>query len=203
MKKISSILLFALLVCCFSCVLAPAAFCGSTTTDAAFILQAVTGIRENALGYTAADAAAILAGKPEGKPPAEPKTMQLVLEMGLSDAVNIDEPDISMMGYDIAEFSLDSNPSTGYSWRAVVGEAGIVEVSSEFARQESELPVPGRGGTEVFTIRALSAGTTTVSLYYGRHASAGFTDTDENGLDRDPLYVLTFTVRVYETYGKL
>jgi inhibitor of cysteine peptidase len=66
--------------------------------------------------------------------------------------------------------SLDSNPTTGYSW--VPGEeidSTIVELTdSEFLQTEKEEGMVGVGGFEVFTFEAKNSGQTEIILYYQR-----------------------------------
>ena len=65
--------------------------------------------------------------------------------------------------------TLDSNPSTGFSWalaensdESVLQEAGHQYVAPE----TSGTPVPGKGGEEVWIFRALKEGTSTISMEY-------------------------------------
>jgi len=68
------------------------------------------------------------------------------------------------------EFSiaLDSNPTTGYSWRlAGKLDEGVVQlVGAKF--QPPETPLKGAGGTRFYTFRAAGPGETTISLEYVR-----------------------------------
>ena len=102
---------------------------------------------------------------------------------------------IAGIGTNEISITLDSNPSTGYSWAYLLDSENSIMIESEYL-DNSIVQSPGRGGTERFVIRALAEGKTTLSLFYGRHAYMGFSDTDENGLDKDPLYVLTLEITV-------
>ncbi len=57
---------------------------------------------------------------------------------------------------------VDSNPSTGYHWD-IVGELNGVEfVSTEYTADEPVMP--GSGGVDVWTFKAVSAGQTQITL---------------------------------------
>ena len=68
---------------------------------------------------------------------------------------------------------LESNPTTGYRWQLIEPlDDGILEfVGDEYKGLEGERI--GAGGEEVFTFRALSQGTTTISLGYVRRWKEG------------------------------
>ena len=55
-----------------------------------------------------------------------------------------------------------SNPSTGYYWQIVNDLNGVEFVSSEY--QAEEPVMPGSGGVEVWTFKAISAGETQIIL---------------------------------------
>ncbi|MBI5946449.1 MAG: protease inhibitor I42 family protein [Chloroflexi bacterium] len=61
---------------------------------------------------------------------------------------------------------IDSNPTTGYHWEIVDElDANVVEfVSKDF--KGSEPVMPGSGGVDVWTFKALSAGKTHITLGY-------------------------------------
>ena len=78
-----------------------------------------------------------------------------------------------------------SNPSTGYHWDIIPElDKNIVAFAEQnyFAEQPV---VPGSGGMEVWTFRAVSAGDTTVVLGYY-----------PPGNDNDPEEVVTFSIHV-------
>jgi inhibitor of cysteine peptidase len=68
--------------------------------------------------------------------------------------------------------TLPSNPSTGYRWELQAGAAGVVEQVGQAEFQPSPddtgLPRVGAGGVEVFRLRAIRAGDTTLHFVYRR-----------------------------------
>lgn len=66
--------------------------------------------------------------------------------------------------------ALASNPSTGYSWAIVSPEPAFLELDGEpkFVPAGSTTQVPGAGGTQVFTLKATGAGTSTLNMGYSR-----------------------------------
>lgn len=62
---------------------------------------------------------------------------------------------------------LDSNPTTGYSWKASFDEAYLSLDSQEFVSQ-GEPGMVGAGGTETFTFTGLKQGTVDVTFSYAR-----------------------------------
>jgi len=65
--------------------------------------------------------------------------------------------------------SLDSNPSTGYSWEVTSSLPAWLElIGSEYIPTPTDPPVIGGGGTEEWTFRANAAGTATVTFEYRR-----------------------------------
>jgi inhibitor of cysteine peptidase len=67
--------------------------------------------------------------------------------------------------------TLDSNKTTGYSWNlsAISDTAVIQKVSDEYiAPEQTDPPLMGQGGQEVWTFEALAAGTATISMKYIR-----------------------------------
>jgi inhibitor of cysteine peptidase len=59
---------------------------------------------------------------------------------------------------------IDSNPSTGYHWEMIgeLDESIVQFVSSEYRADEPVMP--GSGGKNVWTFKALAAGETTITL---------------------------------------
>jgi inhibitor of cysteine peptidase len=83
------------------------------------------------------------------------------------------------------ELVLPSNPSTGYHWDII---PELDETIVQFVEQNyvAEQPViPGSGGVDVWTFRAVSAGDTTVVLGYY-----------PPGNPDDPQEVVTFSIHV-------
>ena len=69
-------------------------------------------------------------------------------------------------------FTLDSNPTTGYSWQVEQSEE-LFEVKSSFAAGETDKQVTGAGGEETITLVPLKAGKTEVTLTYARPWEGG------------------------------
>ena len=72
-----------------------------------------------------------------------------------------------------AEFSIvvDSNPSTGFSWKVVEPlDARVAFVSQDYAGGSpvGEAPMPGRGGKATLRFKAVAAGEAKVTLRYAR-----------------------------------
>jgi inhibitor of cysteine peptidase len=66
------------------------------------------------------------------------------------------------------QFSLQSNPTTGYHWQfAKPWDAKLLNLSStRYKKPSSELP--GAGGEQVWSFKALAEGKTTLALVYVR-----------------------------------
>jgi predicted secreted protein len=81
---------------------------------------------------------------------------------------------------------IESNPSTGYHWDLVdePDESVVQFVSNEFRGGEDAMP--GSGGVEVWTFKAVSAGEATINLGY-------YPPSNE---PTDPQQTVTFTVTV-------
>jgi len=65
--------------------------------------------------------------------------------------------------------TLDSNISTGYSWNenANIGDRSVLQ-QIDHKYQPPATPMPGAGGKEVWTFKALKAGKSTISMEYRR-----------------------------------
>jgi len=65
--------------------------------------------------------------------------------------------------------TLESNPTTGYSWQVVpVDPAILKQVGNAEFKSSAPPPVVGAGGTETFRFETVGAGTTTLKLNYHR-----------------------------------
>ncbi len=89
--------------------------------------------------------------------------------------VNVDEDDdggqVVFKQGQVLVVTLESNPSTGYSWSVVENQDSILEQvgESEFVQPEqSDPPMVGVGGWEVFRFKAVSTGQETLELIYRR-----------------------------------
>lgn len=61
---------------------------------------------------------------------------------------------------------VDSNPSTGYTWKAVFDKKVLKLQKSVYTRPEQQ--IPGRGGKQTYVFRPVKAGKTTLELQYAR-----------------------------------
>ncbi|MEQ8170759.1 MAG: protease inhibitor I42 family protein, partial [Candidatus Eremiobacterota bacterium] len=63
--------------------------------------------------------------------------------------------------------TLDSNPSTGYKWELNgIDETKVAFISCKYAKADNLLP--GSGGKEIWTLKALKKGKTVISFKYAR-----------------------------------
>ena len=67
----------------------------------------------------------------------------------------------------IMKLSLDSNPTTGYSW-TVTQEPELFNVGEEYLENAHEEGMTGVGGQQVFSLAPKEAGTTEVTFTYAR-----------------------------------
>jgi inhibitor of cysteine peptidase len=90
---------------------------------------------------------------------------------------------------EVMSISLESNPSTGYSWFAISTSTGILAQLGEPQYQppsSSGTPMLGAAGTDTFFFQAVSAGMVTLTLEYKRAWEANIA----------PLTTFTITVIV-------
>lgn len=67
--------------------------------------------------------------------------------------------------------TLESNPSTGYSWYAAISDTAVLAQMGEpeyTAPAESSTPLVGASGTQTFLFQAAASGITTLTLEYKR-----------------------------------
>ena len=64
-------------------------------------------------------------------------------------------------------FSLESNPTTGYSWQVSQSEE-LFNIESVYEQKKSSENLLGAGGTETFTLTPLKPGKTELTLTYVR-----------------------------------
>jgi inhibitor of cysteine peptidase len=67
--------------------------------------------------------------------------------------------------------TLESNPTTGFSWEVVEAEDSVLRQRGEAefkAASELDPPLVGAGGVEVFRFEAVEAGETRLELVYHR-----------------------------------
>ena len=67
----------------------------------------------------------------------------------------------------VMELSLDSNPTTGYSW-TVSQSPELFDVSEEYVENAHEKGMTGVGGQQVFRLSPKSSGTAEVTFVYAR-----------------------------------
>ena len=92
---------------------------------------------------------------------------------------------IEVKAGDTLVVSLDSNPTTGYSWQIAEIDSSLLIQEGE-AGFESESEAPGSGGIETFHFKALASGESELKLIYHRLWEEGV----------DPLEVFSITVVV-------
>lgn len=68
--------------------------------------------------------------------------------------------------------TLESNPTTGYSWQAEQTEE-LFKIDSSYSENEHPEGMVGVGGNETFTFTPLKAGKTEVTLTYARPWEGG------------------------------
>jgi len=72
---------------------------------------------------------------------------------------------------DTMSITLESNPSTGFAWYAIISDTAVLVQMGEpeySAPAESETPIVGASGTQTFFFQAVESGTTTITLDYKR-----------------------------------
>jgi inhibitor of cysteine peptidase len=81
---------------------------------------------------------------------------------------------INVSNGSVLTVTLDSNPTTGYSWteNATMSRPGVVQQSGHEYLLPSQA-IPGRGGQEVWTFKAVAPGTAVVSMEYKRPFEPG------------------------------
>ncbi len=89
--------------------------------------------------------------------------------------VNVDEDDdggeVVLKQGQVLVVTLESNPSTGYSWAVLENQNPILEQVGESEYKPSEQgdpPMVGAGGWEIFRFKAVNSGQTTLKLVYRR-----------------------------------
>jgi predicted secreted protein/putative hemolysin len=79
---------------------------------------------------------------------------------------------------DVLEVTLDSNPSTGYSWQVKANDRNVLlPLGEPQFTLGNPTPMPGAGGTETFQFKALAKGQTTLTLVYLRPWETNVTPT--------------------------
>lgn len=82
---------------------------------------------------------------------------------------------------DTLTVKLASNPSTGYSWHVMANDEKVLQQVGEPQFDiGNETPIPGAGGTQMFTFNAIGKGTTKLTLVYVRPWEKDTTPTPQN-----------------------
>jgi predicted secreted protein len=75
---------------------------------------------------------------------------------------------------DVIEVTIASNPTTGFSWKlAGISEPAVLAQDGEPEYLPPESTLPGAGGQEVWTFKALQKGTSLISLEYSQPWEGG------------------------------
>ena len=85
----------------------------------------------------------------------------------------------------VVTFCLDSNPTTGYNWTAVLDGDCVELTRDEYKQHESAPNMGGVGGYQYYDFTAVKAGTATVTFTYARSWET---------TDSDLVYIATITV---------
>jgi len=111
-------------------------------------------------------------------PTAKPTQAALPDEVQLTEADDGASVQLALDGQLIV--ALASNPTTGFSWS--VSDASdpqlVLQGEPKFVPAGSTTPVVGAGGTEVFTFKAVDAGTAKLTLEYRRSFETGVAPED-------------------------
>lgn len=127
-----------------------------------WIIAAVLVIAAIAIGTTFAMADTGGSPAPTPTPTATPAHTTININASNSGSrVNLSVGDLLIV-------TLDSNPSTGYSWtNASVSNASVIkQTGREFKAAATNMV--GAGGQDIWTFKALEKGTSTISMNYSR-----------------------------------
>jgi inhibitor of cysteine peptidase len=70
--------------------------------------------------------------------------------------------------------TLGSNPTTGFNWQpAVISDDSVLKQEGESEFVPPAEAIPGAGGKEIWTFKALKKGTSTISMEYSRPWEGG------------------------------
>ena len=108
-------------------------------------------------------------GKSESPTPTPtPTPTQTIINVNASDSGG----QVTLSSSQFLVVTLASNPgSTGFSWNlSAISDSDVIQyVSDEYiAPEQTDPPLMGQGGQEVWTFEALAAGTATISMKYIR-----------------------------------
>jgi inhibitor of cysteine peptidase len=76
---------------------------------------------------------------------------------------------ITMTAGDTLTITLESNITTGYSWNenANIGDVMVIQ-QTDHKYQPPAVTIPGAGGIEIWNLKALKVGSSTISIEYRR-----------------------------------
>jgi inhibitor of cysteine peptidase len=80
--------------------------------------------------------------------------------------------------------ALDSNPTTGYSWKVLYEESQFELVSDDYVQDEKETMMTGVGGTQYLRVKALKSGDYEITMNYQR------------SWESEPVQQVVFSVKV-------
>ena len=77
---------------------------------------------------------------------------------------------ITLQSGDVMTLTLESNPTTGYSWQVLAIDNGVLVRDGDptYKGASGSVKVVGAGGTETFRFKAVGAGETSLELGYMR-----------------------------------
>ena len=78
------------------------------------------------------------------------------------------EPGTYQVNGKVVAFCLDSNPTTGYDWTAVVDGDCVELTRDEYQQDEAAPGMAGVGGRQYYDFTAVKPGTATVTFTYAR-----------------------------------
>jgi inhibitor of cysteine peptidase len=82
---------------------------------------------------------------------------------------SVDSNIITAKSGDIFNITLESNPTTGYSWSIEEPFPEILQkVSNEYKPYNTSGNIVGSGGTEIWTFKGIAKGNTTLTFQYSR-----------------------------------
>jgi inhibitor of cysteine peptidase len=73
--------------------------------------------------------------------------------------------------------SLESNPTTGYSWVPVYNQDELTLVDENYQQDDDSKGLIGAGGTQTFRFKALKTGQATLTMAYQRAWESGALET--------------------------
>jgi inhibitor of cysteine peptidase len=77
--------------------------------------------------------------------------------------------DITMTAGDTLTITLESNATTGFSWNenTNIGDVTVIQ-QTDHKYQPPAVAIPGAGGNEIWKLKALKSGSSTISMEYRR-----------------------------------